>query len=731
MKFKEIKPKKKTAEVLDEVRMSPAVYEKFLKSPAGQGMMAGFEAEMIFPDVVDDFLLYRAPEPDYDVDEHPGSVREIISFFRYDGNLSPREQDNLREELVNDFNEWVEEQATASFEENQDELVYDFIEKDQWHEDYDVEQVLLRRHSQEETQRIMSRSTESDRETYDEAFDQAKTEFKELVDDEIKNKGSMYKAALAEFIEKFKENQDIDDWIYDTYRNMQDVASAYNLEWPYYAEPESNAEESWEAAATKLAEDFESVFPAETASVTSTKNDYTEWHFKQDASIRPMDDTALALEIVSPVKPLAEIIDYWLLEFFAWTNTHDAETNSSCGFHMGVSLPSQRVDKVDTIKLALFLGDKYILEQFGREANTYCESFAKKISTIFSRVSANPNSQDVNNLAKLFEDLRSGLLGSINQIIHNSEIGGAGFGKYFSISPRGNYIEFRSAGGSDYEKDVPKLADTLMRYAYSMYLASEPTLEKEEYMKKLYKIIKPSIIRYWDPQTTDPTAARSGWLRNVTSKKDFENPPEGGLQYHNIRHVEPTRSKSASRIFIEPGKNTQAEFFDMLMGSLTMYIAGMLSAEQVKTTWAKQFFDLPQNQISRTKPATWSVIDRDNNEVMQLPNMRGQDALKKAVAELAGGSMKEFISKGYDIDIVTAAARKTFTKKAELASKFKLRSTEKQDGKLFVISLKDSPEKGRYTVRGSDPLIAFFRAREIFPNVFYGKQFSDAIVEEF
>jgi hypothetical protein len=67
-----------------------------------------------------------------------------------------------------------------------------------------------------------------------------------------------------------------------------------------------------------------------------------------------------------------------------------------------------------------------------------------------------------------------------------------GFGKYTSINPKGNYIEFRSAGNSNYFEDIDKLKNTLLRYARAMKIAGDPSAERKEYAKKLYKLIAPA-----------------------------------------------------------------------------------------------------------------------------------------------------------------------------------------------------------------------------------------------
>ena len=60
--------------------------------------------------------------------------------------------------------------------------------------------------------------------------------------------------------------------------------------------------------------------------------------------------------------------------------------------------------------------------------------------------------------------------------------------KGISVNFRKNYIEFRSAGG-DYLNKQEDIKNTVLRYVQVLAAASNPEAYKQEYAKKLYKII--------------------------------------------------------------------------------------------------------------------------------------------------------------------------------------------------------------------------------------------------
>ena len=117
---------------LDEVKMSPGALRKFAASPEAEGIMAGFEAELIFRDTQhddDDGDM----EADMDADERPRSIDDVIEFFSNDDagyGLSPRAAERLQNQLDERYFEWRDEQIMSDFEREADDLV-----REQWLEE--------------------------------------------------------------------------------------------------------------------------------------------------------------------------------------------------------------------------------------------------------------------------------------------------------------------------------------------------------------------------------------------------------------------------------------------------------------------------------------------------------------------------------------------------------------------------------------------------------------------
>lgn len=201
------------------------------------------------------------------------------------------------------------------------------------------------------------------------------------------------------------------------------------------------------------------------------------WVLEPDSSIEsPQGYSGLELITPSPPFSVSEAL-YWIDQVFAWASRYGCETNDSTGFHINVGLLSKTTQDLDWIKLVLFLGDRHVLETFGRQANTYTQSALDMLLKHVETTNAFP-------MDTAFNSMRAGLMKMASQ-----EIGKPQTGKYTSVNMKSKYIEFRSAGG-DYLDNKENIKQTLMRYVQAVAIAADPELYKKEYATKLYKLFK-------------------------------------------------------------------------------------------------------------------------------------------------------------------------------------------------------------------------------------------------
>ena len=462
---------------LDEVSMSPGALADFAKTEFAQAMTAGFEAELVIPNAQSDDD--DEMEPDYDEDRRCRSTDDIRRFFEGDYN-GERQIERAIEEIDEAFYEYADEQIRNDFEEDERDDMIRQILKD---------------------------------------MDKSPEEIEEIMDDRSSN---YYDQAESSAWEEYRENADYDQYVrtfFDrNYRYMSDVANSTGLDWPHYTNSNSGEGESSEDIAADIAKSIG--MPVKASSGYHGAKRGTGFFILEPDSSIDSDAGEAGLELVSPPMPLAQCLEY-LDKVFDWAQIRGCTTNSSTGFHMGISIPDQSRENVDHLKFTLFLGDDYVLKQFGRESNSYAKSMMKEMSQKLKNLGAGTGRMDAESMLRTFKD---GLNSSAAKFVKTSLT--TTHDRYVTVNIKDKYIEVRSAGG-DYLGDLDKIKNTLLRYVRAMALAADPEAEKQEYAKKLYKFMSPmvrgddDIIKYFTQYSagTLPATALKSFVRQAQMKR--------------------------------------------------------------------------------------------------------------------------------------------------------------------------------------------------------------------
>jgi hypothetical protein len=563
-------------EQLDEVKMSPSALAKFASSPEAEGIRAGFEAELIFRDTRgDDDDDDQEMEADYDADERTRTIDGVIEFFSNDDwgyGIGERQANRLRDELDEAYFEWRDEQIIRDFDQESEDLV-----REVWLEERPMNERILSALTDgmglddAEADRILAigdkapRFTKTSDQTaykeanpgydkYLEAVDIADAILDEEVEASIDRQDGYYDSALEEFRDGWEGD---DSGFFDDQglRWMSDVANNYGLDWPYMSGGGSSnyGNRDWDDIGVSLRNATGMPVKVSSGYHSQKRGDY--YVIEPDGSLDPDDRSQEAgLEIVSPPMPLNQAIEQ-LQRVIEWANDPDqgnAYTNRSTGLHMGVSIPYKGGD-VDYLKLILFMGDKYVLDKFGRAANTYTASAMEKLK---QNVAGSRNRGD-DKIASALELMKGNLLELAQRYVQQG-VGGA---KYTSAHIKDGYIEFRSPGG-DYlakaDEEINVLEDTMRRFAYAMYLAGRPDLERPEYYKKLYKLIAPEgnkdleLFSKFSAGEITADQLKKQWAEKVISKEvpvtdkksnwrlynRYTDKPVQGLEFSNYTELD-------------------------------------------------------------------------------------------------------------------------------------------------------------------------------------------------
>ena len=431
---------------LFELNMSPTNLKKMA---AETGAMAGIEFEMYVPNAADDEEDEYGSEPDYEMDESfptgRGYQSEVIDFFRGGDGGSPRSTiQRALDVLSEDYWSWKEENFEGWFNDN-DSLLDDYLREElpQDQDESDEEYIERLGSNDRESERARDRAMERVREDYDQ----------------------------EDQFEEFLRDNDIG--------TMADFGSAYNVDWPYYNYSESNR---GNIDINDVASDFQSAIGRRvtTGGYHSGAGSQTDnYRVETDSSLSdPNDPEDGGLEFISPPLPIDEMLSDFD-KVVKWAARNDCYTNSTTGLHMNVSVPNFSNDKLDYVKLAIFLGDEYVLDQFGRAGNSYCQSAMENIRKI---ARTQPDK-----VKTMLQQMQGNLSAMASKIVHTGTTN-----KYTSINTQDGYIEFRSPGGDwlgEYAADPGKIQNTLLRFTVALDVAMKPELYRKEYMKKLYKTL--------------------------------------------------------------------------------------------------------------------------------------------------------------------------------------------------------------------------------------------------
>ena len=443
---------------------------KNLRAEAAKtGAIAGMEFEMIVPNVEGGDDDDGQMEADYSYDEGVSSIQEAYDFF-YDGDYNSRgDVTRLRERMQNDYYEWLSEQFDSSWDSDESEFVYNYLKENA---------------STEEIAEILG--IELDADNYPDTVDQQtyRDATEKVIEASYGN--YWYDAARESAQEDFNQNADLEsEWLEDNNINtMQDVESNYDINWPHWY-----SQGGGDRSIEDVANDFQDAIGTDVQASTnyhagSVDRPSTSSHHyvvEPDGSLEGDDYGDRGLEFVSPPLPIDVILND-LNKVKRWAKSYGCYTNDSTGLHINVSVPDYSRENLDFVKLAILMGDEYVSDSFGRLGAFYAKS---AMGMIRDNIRSRPEAVE-----QALEKMKTHLDTAASKAIHSGVTT-----KYTSINVKDGHIEFRSPGGDWLDENFDKIENTLLRFTVAMSAAINPEMYREEYLKKLYKLLNPDGIK--------------------------------------------------------------------------------------------------------------------------------------------------------------------------------------------------------------------------------------------
>ena len=474
MRFHEINSL--TEQTLTEINMSPSN----LRSLAAQiNAKAGMEFEMIVPNAAgDNEESDNDLEPDYDADENTRDIDSIISFFHDGDNNGRNEVNRLQSRLQDDYGDWMHEKMSEDWQENGQLFLEDYIKNNEF--DMDAAKEAATNDIKETNPELPEHSEEFANQVNRHAYNK----LSEVAEESWDSHDSNYDYAREEFDDEKRDEFDESEWLADAgLDSMSDIERRYDIMWPHWTSVSNNY--SGGRSIEEIADDF-------SGAIGRPINHSTKYHgakrttdgyvVEPDGSLDGDDVGDAGLEFVSPPLPVAELLSD-LQKVKQWATKEGAYTGekNGTGLHINVSVDGWEgnMEQLDFVKLAILLGDDYILKQFERQANTYCKS---AIGLVQTEIAKNPAAA-----AQLLNQMKSHLNSGASKLIHTGTTS-----KFTSINTKTGYIEFRSPGGDWLNDKFELIEPTLLRCVVALDAAVKPDLYKQEYLKKLYKLLLPA-----------------------------------------------------------------------------------------------------------------------------------------------------------------------------------------------------------------------------------------------
>jgi hypothetical protein len=525
----------KRLQQLDEVAMNPNSLRQLASKINAK---AGMEFEMYVPNAAQSDSDYDS-ENDYDADESAQDIDDIIRFFGENDASNPRDLDRLRDRLYEKYNEWEQDTQDAEWDNGvgKEELLTYYSNSDAGKAYIDQAMNDLGFTAQEkdeakeggEAAEGITSSKDLPKtvgyQNWVKAVTAAEPAIEEKVDELWDEKDSdEYYAAHEQWLEN-AESPDMREFLreYDL-DTMSEVERQYSnlVNWPY----QTNSSNSGDKSIEDVAREFKSIIGRNvnySDSYHGGRRDDHSYVVEPDGSLdEPADPEDGGIEFISPPLPLDEMLSD-LKKVQAWAESSGCYTNESTGLHINVSVPGITDTSIDYVKLAILLGDQYVLEQFGRSSNSFCKSALEQVK---KRAQQHPEES-----VSILNQMRSGLNALASKAIHSGATS-----KYTSINTKQGYIEFRSPGGDWLDENFDKIESTLLRTVVALDAAVHPEKYRKEYLTKLYKILQ--VQSEGDPMSIFakyaagelPKDQLKGAIQQLQLQREITRKPKTGAQ---------------------------------------------------------------------------------------------------------------------------------------------------------------------------------------------------------
>ena len=197
------------------------------------------------------------------------------------------------------------------------------------------------------------------------------------------------------------------------------------------------------------------------------KHDYSRWFIENDPSV---GDDEYAFEVVSPIFDDYDEFVKTMSSFLTWVDKRykgGIYTDSSTGLHINIGMEDAK-NKIDVLKILLFSGEDWMAKHWRGDDITHTGAILPKLKDGLP-ISVKEASLYAMTFLRNFDDKAFAV-----NLMTLIQLG---------------YVEFRPIGNKDYQKKIPEALQHINRFVQLIRIASNPDSYRQEYARKLGKLI--------------------------------------------------------------------------------------------------------------------------------------------------------------------------------------------------------------------------------------------------
>ena len=394
------------------------------------------------------------------------------------------EYGDLPDQAYSDYNDWVMEKGIDEYlpdiianwvEENRDEdwAIQDFMSSDTAPTEEAVEEYRDEFKEQDPTEYENREEDGWDIDNW--TRDLINTEYEAEYEDFLYDVGQEEDQLRDDAVAEAESDYSMDEWISNDWYSMSSFLDDYGYDYPTEGGGVDDVADIFNQWVKN-----DSMFKAYPETGEYGETGTTDgWAVETDSSIDP--DEGAGAELISPVYDTPADMLKDMKSLFDWNDQEEEfGTNNSTGLHVTMSWQGEGRDEPNKLKMALLVGDQYLLGEFDRLKNSYTKS---QYNILLKSAEGMKRGDDAS--FKRFEN-------ELEKSISKDKFSSINFKDQKDRRSGNELIEFRIGGGANYNEKMDLITKSVIRYATVMKAGYDDEAFKKDYVAAVSRLMRKS-----------------------------------------------------------------------------------------------------------------------------------------------------------------------------------------------------------------------------------------------